>query len=569
VSRKQPPKPPPEKLYEIERRDPTRAELRVLLDAAVATGVRPGLLGAIVNLESAGTWHPLIRPPKKGTPAAKISETGRVVVDPAGTAVGIAQYTEPTFAMSIYKSGEQIIRNARLDQVAPEQAAIIRAAMLKMKTAPALAGKLDWNKFDSYVDANRHTPEIQKLMTLRSDPTGRVPLHTLAIDAKGYQNEVSEHGFEANATNTYALHFHSIGFLKDLNRKADHKLGEDSKYGLAALANGGVFGDAVKGTSRTGAQIYADLSNKISDAHASNFEKKFYGRDFGLDQDRGKPRTFRDRSGQPVPVRADLIVPQLRLDQFPPLWAQLNPKVETPDRLASTLHMLERLGYDHGRKPPTDFNNPRLKVMISTYKQQAGLPYPEAGLDTATEAHLKQAVARLDYYAALQAKQRRLAADSPNLVDIQKIQNDRKSPLPPDKRQAVDQYVIEIKGHLASQGFLPLPPKGRNFDGRVDRAMLSALSEFQLSKGLLNTKGVYDKVTGAMLMGIDPARVVGLLDDEVRTSQAAPSQDFNTLADRGVVQTAALAQSLQVDELPAAPQSGQGPTTRRDAPRHG
>lgn len=566
---KGPPKPPPEKLFPIERREPNTVELAAILAASSAVGIRPGLIGAVIDHESAGTWHPLIKPAKAGTPFARVSESGRLVVDAASNATGIAQYTDATWALGIFQNGEELIKLAGLDKENPQAAATIRAAQAVMKADPDLnKGRQDWDKFFRYCKANCDKPEMKALLDLRSDPTGRVPVFMLAIDLRGYREQVEAEGLAPNATNIYTLHFMSMGMLKDMLNKPSTRLGELPRYQDAAEANPGVFGAA--GSFRTGAEIYADKATKVSDAHAAKFERNYYGRDFSLSSQAKATRTVIGADGSKAEVRTALVMPQISTDEFSKIWKSPNPSVATPDKLASTTQMLEKLGYKFtkGRPPneqphpPQNFDDPRLKQYLSSFKQYVGLPNPEGGLDAATLPYLQQAVQLADKYATLQAKQK--AALRPDGLDDLKLADRELQRKPKDdpERLAGEQSIRTIRDNLTYQGFLPPLKKGKVQSSRVDNQLIQAISAFQLSQGMIDSKGRYDPVTHTIILNAKPQTQPerrSALEGEGPVMATAPAYDFNTLASGEQVQLAGL---TTVDPDAATPAPDSAPRSR-------
>jgi hypothetical protein len=560
---KGPPKPPPEKLVILEKRDPNPVELANILAASSAVGIRPGLIGAVIDHESGGFWHPQIRSRKAGSQPIKVRENGELVMESEGSATGIAQYTDATWALGIFKNGEELIRLANLDKENPQAAATIRAAQAAMRADASLSkGQPDWDKFNSYCKAKCDTPEIKAVLALRSDPTGRIPIFMLALDLKDYQGQIVAAGMAPNVINTYTLHFQAIGMLRDMLNKPDVKLAELPQYQRAAAANEGVFGKP--GSYRTGAEIYADKASKVSDAHAARFEREFYGRDFSLSSQAKATRTVIGADGTRAEVRTALVMPQISTDEFTKIWKSPNPSIATPDKLASTTQLLERLGYKFtkGRppnevfSPPQSFEDPRLKQYLSSFKQYVGLPNPEGGLDAATLPYLQRAGQLADQYAALQVRQREGVFDL-RQADAELQAKRKKNNVDPEML-AGEESIRIIRQNLTYQGFLPPLAKGRQHSSRVDNQLLRAISEFQLSQGLKDTKGLYDPVTHELTLKAKPQprpERRSALDGHGPVLAQAPAYDFNTLASGERVQVAGLQAEAQVSGTEPQPES--------------
>jgi hypothetical protein len=586
---KKPPAPPPEVYLSFERRDPTRPELERLLDAAMRVGVRPGFMGAIINHESAGTWHSHIRPAAPGS-SLKITTDGQVRGETGSSAVGIAQYTEPKWLHTMYTFGEEIIRDANLEKTNPAAAATIRAARQKMdEELKRTRQKPDW---DAFVGMNRKfasDPLFVRLEDLRSDasPTsgvsGSIPFVALAHDIKDYQRQLTEAGLEINTTNLYVLHHNNLGSLRQILRNPE---GVPAVSAAAVQNNGHIFqGKNENGEKerKTGSETYATYRSVVSDAHATVFERRHYGRDFGSSMDTSRIRTVKDPQGNPIQLRSDLIMPRLSMADFQGIWRAPNQPVTDPASLQTTVAALERLGFDFGKQRPTDFKNRRLADALNVFKQQVGLPNPEDGLDTATVRHLQLAVGRVDHYSELQRQQRQQLADTSTALDLRQLGKvvsklPRNDPL----RKEVGEDVRAIKEALANEGLLQRPPKGRPFDGEIDHRLLNALRDFQREKGLADSKGVVDLVTLGLLKKVDYRKLKAEVDGPdptTRTAQAgepsrdgaAPAESFNDMATPERVTTAALGASLTVDEprlsAPAGPSVARAPLSGT-IPRH-
>lgn len=554
---KKPPAPPPEEFIKFERREPARSELDALLDAAVKTGVRPGTLGAIIAHESSGTWNAHIRPSKPGEPPVKVTMNGEVRGKTGSSALGIAQYTDATWLQTMYRDGEEIIAARNLDRTDPAATATIRSVNRRIEQELTQSKRPpSWNTFNDISDKWEKDIEVQRLLKLRadSDPktggAGSMQFYALGYDIRNYSMQLLGAGKAVNTTNIYVLHHSSLGDLRKILKEPD----EVPSVRAAAVANNGSIyvRETEEGVARkTGAETYQTYASFVSDAHASAFERKHFGRDFGKNPDGGRLRSVKDAAGQPLQVRTDLIMPRLSPTEFQGIWRAPNQPVTDPTSLSATVAALERLGVDFGKQRPTDFNSRRLNDALSTFKQQVGLPNPDEGLDTATQRHLQLAVNRVDHYADLQRQQRELLTDS-SAINLRQLGSAvGKLPKSDPTRLQAEQYVRGLKDELAEAGLLSRPPKGRPFDGGVDNRLLKAMTDFQRSKGLADTKGVVDLVTLGQLNGVDHRKLRTSMSSEPMSISA--SEPFNDIASQQRVQVAGLSAALQEPETATPP----------------
>ncbi len=519
------PEPPKEQYITIERREPNAGELQLLLEAALKLGVRPGYAGVMANHESAGTWHPQVRPNHPDKPPVKITTTGEVRGTPGSTGVGIGQWLETRWMLDMYKHGESIIATAGLEKVNPEAVRLIRSINKSVQAElDRTKQKANWNSIDVIEGKLDSTPDGIAFAKLRSDPTNRIPIYMLMHNLRDYQQELESFGLPVNGQNLYGTHHTSAAEVANLVRKKDYIPGDDPKWAKAAERNGLVFMHA-DGTMKTGAETHNKYGQIVNEALATRFEQEYYGRDFGTSPDASKQRVLKANDGQAYKVRNDLIIPRLPAEQFLAAWKQPSVTAEKPEHLSATVAGLERLGFDFGKAKPTDFNNSRLRAAITSFKHQAGLPYADKGeLDTNTQRYLQQSVSNADKYIALQQGQK-ASLQQRNGLDLRNIAKQLRD-VPKDNpvHAQVANVVIDIKQKLAKEGLLKEPStlqrvKGADgktrrvevkkpFDGLVDGRTISALSAYQRNNGLMDTKGVFDSITATRLsQGAAPAAV--------------------------------------------------------------
>lgn len=548
---------PKEQFIKFDKREPTEAQQQLLLEAAIKMGVRPGIAGVLINHESAGTWNPEIRPSKVGEPPVKVTTDGKVVGTPGSTAVGLGQYIDPRWVLDMYVNGESIIKQAELQKYDPAAVNTIRAANKLVQA------ELDRTKqkpsFDTFVGIETRlskSPEILAVQKLRSDQNDRIPIYAVMHSIRDYSKELSDAGLDVNTTNIYAVHHNSLGKLKQLLANKDYVAADDPKMAGAVAANGAVYTKA-DGTPKTSAETYAFYASVASDQHATNFERKYYGRDFGPSAEASTPHFLKGNDGQAYAVRRDLIMPRLPEMQFLEAWKHPGFPADKPENLAATVSGLERLGFDFGKQRPTDFKNPRLVAAISVFKHHTGLPHADAGeFDTSTQAFLKQAVTNADKYIALQ-QQQKAALKAPEAVPLRKLE---------------PQKIVELKEALLKEGLLQQPTErvrmmGRDgkrrleqmpvpFDGKADSRLQAAYKTYQLNHGLLDGKGIYDTVTDKQLLAPKAAAPAAA---PAKVSYLDPTPQFAALAGTALpsvsapgISLAGLSSQLDALESPAA-----------------
>ena len=552
-----PPAVPPEQYITINKREPNRADLEHLLEAAGKEGIRPGLMGGIIAHESDGTWSPHVRPaaagPGKKPP--KLTTTGIVRGDTGSSAVGIAQYIEPRWLMTTYLYGERIIANAGLDKTAPEKAQTIRTVKEEMDrhyTAKRIA-RPDWNDYVKMSKDYRMDPHFVALWQLRSDAkplqdtSGSIPYHALAIDISDYQRQIVSSGYKADATAVYILHHSNFATLADLMRNPNSapKASAD-----AVKSNGAIFkkvNEDGEEERKTGRETLKTYQNIVSDYSVSAFELKYFGRDFSAAGPSKQPRVVRDAAGHEYKVRNDLIIQRIPVDQFIPLWrAQLDkpaPQITDPASMKQATDILTKMGESFGKnKPaPTDANDPRFRQLIKSFKEQVGLPFPDRGMDAMTLRMLQVTEKRVDFFTGLQQQQQQAIAAG--TVDLKAIGRDvARLPATDPHRVEADNLIRGFKQQLADLGYMRPPPAGRTFDGRIDPRFMGALSDFQRAEGLIDTKGNMDALT---------MRRMRAKSDQVtqkvslHEGAAGPADQFNGIAAQERISTAALGAAMQ------------------------
>lgn len=530
---KAPPPPPPKKeeYIKFERADPSLEQQELVMEMAVKKGLRPGTLGAIIDHESRGTWHPWIRPSDPRKPPVRITVDGEVRGEPGSTAAGIAQYINATWLRSLYVHGDDVIADAELEKYDPAAATTIRKA--REVTAKELKGRSpDWNSFDAMGKKLKDNKDIAAALALRTQTSSRVSIAVLANDLVDYKKQIEGVGLEGNTTNLYILHHKDLGLLRQLTKNPDYVAADDPKMREAVAKNGTIF-TSKDGVAKSGAETYQTYSNLVSDGHASRFERSYYGRDFGRSMENDRPMVLRDQAGHGYTVRRDLIMPP-RLDatQFVAEWKKPQVIVEKPENLSGTVRALRKLGYDFGKSDPQDFDNPRLRTAIGAFKAQLGLPFAEKGqLDVITKNHLAHIETDADMRIVQQAHQREVL-NSDGSLNLRKLPKD----------DVIKQQILDLKTKLAAKGLLKQPikferikgpdrktrtvPRELPFDGTVDNKLIGALSLYQQRNGLMDTKGILDPVTRQQL-GVETAAPVApvkksALDDGGKT----PSEHF-------------------------------------------
>lgn len=551
------PKTPPlpkEEYVKFERTEPSPEQQMLVLEMAVKAGLRPGTLGALIDHESAGTWHPWVRPSDPDKPKVKVTTDGKVRGETGSSAASIAQYTDATWLRSLYVHGEDIIRDAELAKYDPGAVTAIRKAR-EVMSRELQGGKApsDWNTFKKLGDKLREDGAISGALALRTQTSSRIAIAVLANDVADYRQQLNEAGFEVNTTNLYILHHKDINLLRQLAKNADYVAAEDPRMQQAVAKNGRIFTNE-DGSAKTGAETYTTYRNLVGDDHATRFERTYYGRDFGVTTEAERPVFLKAAGGGAYPVKRSAVMPP-RLDssQFVSEWKKPSVSAENPGALPSVIASLRKLGYDFGKTDPQDFANSRLRAALGSFKAQVGLPFAEKGeLDTSTQHYLAQASANADRLIGLQQKQK-AAVSEPDALNLRTLGKSMAKLAKDDpERIKAAQQVIELKERLAAEGLLKPPMKwdkaakanvAQPFDAQVDNSMLAAYSAFQARRGLMDTKGVYDSVTRSLLPAVPAKTMKTSALDELMQQPASPA--FNRLAyDNATISTAVLDAAL-------------------------
>lgn len=244
-------------------------------------------------------------------------------------------------------------------------------------------------------------------------------------------------------------------------------------------------------------------------------------------------RTLLDADGKKYAVRSELITPKISQAEYGKIWHQPAVSAEKDENLAATLDALKVLGRDFGRKPPTSFNDRRLRNELTAFKYQLGLPAPEKGeYDTVTAKYLQESAKRATQFIARQQEQEN--AQPRDLVKMAKQVRGRD--VPEDVRGGFERTVVTIKEQLTKAGFMK-PVVERKWDksqrktvtnelpadGRVDNRLLEAIRDFQRSEGL-KPDGRYDQITAQLLGKAASTRQASFDADVTATAPALPAQ---------------------------------------------
>lgn len=519
--------------------EPSEQQQRLILEAATKVGIRPGTLGALMAHESGGTWNPEIRPGE-----VKVAVSGAVKGNPTSTAVGIGQYIEPTWLRTMYLKGDAIAKDSDLAKQSPETMAILKAGNAALaKEIERRGGKTDWNAFKAIEKDMSGDKDINTLLALRSDKTSIVPIYAVAHDLRDYGDQIEREKLPINTTNMYVIHHTNVGTLSKLHNRSEDTV--DGFVSAEAIAGNGLIFKKADGTVKTGAEALESYRGVVSDDHASNFERQYYGRDFGPPgKDDMRMRALKGIDGKTYQVRNDLVVPRLSDKEYLTIWDKPSPAA-TFDKLPTATAAFEKLGVKFGKTVPTDPQDPRFKTAVVSFKRSVGLPHPEKGeFDLRTVEALQTASAKAEGYIQLQQRQQAALGEAVDLKTIYKgIKKDDPS------RSTREQLVIGVKQRLQEQGLISLPKAKKGqvaaFNGNVDNKLVSALNDYQRSQGLVATNGKIDKVTVASFAPKPAAPAV-----------AAPTTTFNNTAAKAVepgISTDALKKALGSEPNKPAP----------------
>ena len=521
--------------------EPSEQQQRLILEAATKVGIRPGTLGALMAHESGGPWNPEIRPGE-----VKVAVSGAVKGNPISTAVGIGQYIEPTWLRTMYLKGDTIAKDSDLAKRSPESMAILQAGNANLaKEIERRGGKTDWNAFKAIEKDMSGDKDIKALLALRSDKTSIVPVFAVAHDLGDYRQQIEREKLPVNTTNMYVIHHTNVGTLSKLHSRSEDTV--DGFVSAEAIAGNGLIFKKADGTIKTGAEALESYRGVVSDDHASNFERQYYGRDFGPpSKDDMRMRALKGADGKTYQVRNDLVVPRLSDKEYLSIWDKQSPAA-TFDNIPTATAAFEKLGVNFGKSVPTDPQDPRFKTAVVSFKRSVGLPHPEKGeFDMRTVEAMRTASAKADSYIQLQQRQQAAMADA---VDLKTIYKGLKKDDP--SKQTREQLVIGVKQQLEAKGLMSLPKAKKGqvaaFNGNVDNKMVSALSDYQRSQGLMATNGKIDKVTLATFASKPAAPAVEPPTSTFNTNAAKVEQGVSTDALRKALGTEAPAAK------PAAP----------------
>lgn len=532
---------PKEALLEISRRDPDELQLKMLLDVAERLNVRPGLLGAIIDHESAKTWHPEVRPSKEGG-AAKVSESGKVVSKVSSSASGISQYIEATWMHRIYSQGEELIKQAELDKHNPAAAKAIRETKERIDKDHPNRTK-DWNFFDGIMKKDGSSKKYADALSLRNDPTSRIPMFVLGLDVQNYEQALRSAKLPVNATNVYVQHHTSFGTLRELLKNQDVAASVSAN---AQAINGAIFTNS-DGSVKTGGETYKTYENIISDATVSKFERKHFGAEMVAANAPNLPakgaKQHAIRSGvEPILVAERLVF-------GPPSKDELKAVHSTFDTYAGKAYdhaqmgrwaasVLKRSGLLPATVSTQNPNAPEVQQALKSFGDKMGLaPLKDGKFAPGMVAALTLVDDRVSTYATRQAEQKAAlegTAPKVNLNDLKKLPND--APV----RQSTSKMVIDLKRSLTEEGLLKEEKqlvrdgKKKRYETKplndvVDDKLLRALAAFQMRNGLISTNGVLDPVTLKLLTDDNKQRPAAKLEQRAEAKPPATGYAKATL----------------------------------------
>lgn len=532
---------PKEALLDISRRDPDELQLKMLLDVAERLNVRPGLLGAIIDHESAKTWHPEVRPSKEGG-AAKVSESGKVVGKVSSSASGISQYIEATWMHRIYSQGEELIKQAELDKYNPAAAKAIRETKERIDKDHPNRTK-DWNFFDGIMKKDGSSKKYADALSLRNDPTSRIPMFVLGLDVQNYEQALRSAKLPVNATNVYVQHHTSFGTLRELLKNQDAAA---SVSATAQAINGAIFTHS-DGSVKTGGETYKTYENIISDATVSKFERKHFGAEMVAANKPNLPA--KGAKQHAIRTGTEPIFVAERLVFGPPNKDELNTVHSTFDTYAGKTYDHDQMGRwaagvlkRSGLLPATistkNPNAPEVQQALKSFGDKMGLaPLKDGKFAPGMVAALTLVDERVTTYAARQAEQKAAldgTAPKVNLNDLKK--------LPPDApaRQSASKMIIDLKRGLTEEGLLKEEKqlvrdgKKKRYETKplndvVDDKLLKALAAFQMRNGLISTNGVLDPVTLKLLKDDNKQRPAAKVEQRAEAKPPAAGYAKATL----------------------------------------
>jgi peptidoglycan hydrolase-like protein with peptidoglycan-binding domain len=498
---------PKEALLDISRRDPDELQLKMLLDVAERLNVRPGLLGAIIDHESARTWHPEVRPSKEGG-AAKVSESGKVVGKVSSSASGISQYIEATWMHRIYSQGEELIKQAELDKHNPAAAKAIRETKERIDKDHPNRTK-DWNFFDGIMKKDGSSKKYADALSLRNDPTSRIPMFVLGLDVQNYEQSLRDAKLPVNATNVYVQHHTSFGTLRELLKNQDAAASVSAN---AQAINGAIFTNS-DGSVKTGGETYKTYENIMSNATVSNFERKYFGAEMVAANKPVLPAKGAKQHAIRTGVEPVLVAERLVFG--PPSKDELKSVHSTFDTYAGKTYdhaqmgrwaagVLKRSGLLPATVNTQSPNAPEVQQALKSFGDKMGLaPLKDGKFAPGMVAALTLVDDRVTTYTARQAEQKAALEGKAPKVDLKALKT-----LPADDpaRKASSKLIVELKQNLTEEGLLKEEKqlvrvgKKKRYETKpltdvVDDKLLKALAAFQMRNGLISTNGVLDPVT--------------------------------------------------------------------------
>jgi hypothetical protein len=309
---------------------------------------------------------------------------------------------------------------------------------------------------------------------------------------------------------------------------SEHGFDYDS---AVVTSNLGMFYRDREGRSNpyTWAEFMTHLSRRVKAEKQPAMVRAKYGVGFHLEggdmPDRAfrpenvkKPRTFRHRDGEPLPLPEAMILgtltPEETAEYKKRLQALLEQGEAAPteilnDKALAALRDLDVLSADVEDRIAS---SPSVRKALRAFRNQVGKAKPddpehEDQLLPAEQVALELYGRRLSHFHELQTEQIASAPDSPDLKALKKM--------PKGLQHLAAPHVVLVQNALVAEGLLELPKKKRvwrdkkrrkrtsyktvPFRGLVDKSTLAALERFQLRNGLRQTGGVLDAVTQRML----------------------------------------------------------------------
>ena len=256
-------------------------------------------------------------------------------------------------------------------------------------------------------------------------------------------------------------------------------------------------------------------------------------------------KPFRDSEGYKVPLAEKIVYAEMTDDERAKHKARVGELEQEngkkPERLGAEENrwLAETLRH-HGALPSKGrVSSKTVRYAMNKLADDLGLDgmTKDGRLPAETRAALEIYNDRIDHYSNMHVQQYAKGTQEDGL-NLRYLSNHRSARL-----QAEDE-IVALKEHLAEAGYLKHQMKKEKtaskhwewqeqpFDGKVDRKLMDAVADYQLSNGLVITayKGVVDRFTLEHLENRSKPQDALVQNDPEAGKDKDPSHKFNTVA---------------------------------------